>query len=128
MNPQPGIHRLAVAVRQRRAQLGYVQGDLRKHGGPGVVKVGEIEREEDVEPQPGTLAKLDTALNWPSGTAASIYFGDQPDPRLIYGKRVLVVEPEDDYVLHLDDERLDKIQSALEQALREIVDLKKERT
>lgn len=78
MTDQSALERLATAVRERRGELGLRQGDLAARGGPGVVKVGQIERAEAIRAQTLTLSRLDAALDWPAGTAARILTGAAP--------------------------------------------------
>lgn len=79
MNKQ-ALRRLAIAVKNRRAELGLAQGDLAARGGPSVVVVGQIEREQQANPQTLTLARLDRALEWETGSSASILAGGAPTP------------------------------------------------
>lgn len=72
---EKGRRALAEAIKNRRQELGLGQGDLGASGGPSIVTVGQLEREQIENPQPTTLKRLDTALRWEPGTAAEILAG-----------------------------------------------------
>lgn len=66
---------LAEAVKARRLQLGRAQGDLAEFGGPSIVTVRQIEKATGPTPSGLTLAGLDRALHWLSGSARRILDG-----------------------------------------------------
>ncbi|MGW2662963.1 helix-turn-helix domain-containing protein [Nocardia tengchongensis] len=72
---QPDIQALAERVKARRRENSWTQADVAKKGGPSAGSISQIERCLIEEPAPDLLAKLDTALEWPSGTADSIVRG-----------------------------------------------------
>lgn len=72
---QPDIQALAERVKARRREKSWTQADVAKKGGPSAGSISQIERCLIEEPAPDLLAKLDTALEWPSGTADSIVRG-----------------------------------------------------
>ncbi|MGW4355555.1 helix-turn-helix domain-containing protein [Nocardia sp. NPDC004582] len=72
---QPDIKALAERVKARRKENGWTQADVAKKGGPSAGSISQIERCLIEEPAEDLLAKLDTALEWPSGTADGIVRG-----------------------------------------------------
>jgi transcriptional regulator with XRE-family HTH domain len=71
--------RLAEAVKRRRFELGIAQDDLADRGGPSVVTVRQVEQAKLRRPQGLTMAALDRALGWASGSAARVWLdGDEP--------------------------------------------------
>jgi transcriptional regulator with XRE-family HTH domain len=63
---------LAVAVRQRRAELAISQEHVRATSGLSVTTISKIERgDPDLNVQKATLRRLDLALQWPVGSAES---------------------------------------------------------
>ncbi|MEU1204587.1 helix-turn-helix domain-containing protein [Nocardia sp. NPDC005825] len=72
---QPDIKALAERVKARRKEHGWTQADVAKKGGPSAGSISQIERCLIEEPAEDLLAKLDTALEWPSGTADGIVRG-----------------------------------------------------
>lgn len=80
---QYDVANLGREVEARRKALGLNQSDLKSRGGPSAAIVGAIENGEWV---PGrsmrsTLAKLDDALLWVSGSAANALTGGKPTER-----------------------------------------------
>lgn len=67
---------LARAVRERREQLSLSMAAAEEAGGPSQPTLARIENGQSPPPRPITLAKLDKALRWRSGTAARVYAGD----------------------------------------------------
>lgn len=77
---KPALQGLAEAVKARRTELGLAQGDLASRGGPSVVVVGQIERQQQPHPQALTLSRLDRALAWEPGSAAAVLAGGRAHP------------------------------------------------
>lgn len=77
---QPGIDRLAEAVRQRREQLKLRQNDLESRGGPSGATVRNIEQAAKDKYAPRTYRQIDDALRWPPGTAAKLIVGENDVP------------------------------------------------
>lgn len=69
------IKALAERVKARRKENGWTQADVAKKGGPSAGSISQIERCLIEEPAEDLLAKLDAALEWPSGTADGIVRG-----------------------------------------------------
>src|SRR3954469_13731093 len=67
-------------VKARRLYLGYSQADLQRYGGPSLVTVRDIERGRQASVRDLTLAGLDRALKWESGSAARVTQGGRPTP------------------------------------------------
>ncbi|WP_369640609.1 helix-turn-helix domain-containing protein [Nocardia sp. JMUB6875] len=72
---QPDIKALADRVKARRRENGWTQADVAKKGGPSAGAISQIERSLIEQPAEDLLAKLDAALEWPSGTADAILRG-----------------------------------------------------
>ncbi|WP_433594010.1 helix-turn-helix domain-containing protein [Nocardia sp. CA-145437] len=72
---QRDIKALAERVKARRKENGWTQADVAKKGGPSAGAISQIERCLIEEPAEDLLAKLDAALEWPSGTADGIVRG-----------------------------------------------------
>lgn len=72
-----GWFALADAVKRRRGNLGMSQRDVYACGGPSPATVMKIENTDGTGPKPGpkTLARLDHALQWMSGTAQRVLGG-----------------------------------------------------
>lgn len=79
---EPSRDHLAARVRARRESLGLRQKDIAARGGPSYETVRLIEKAAPGSPyQSRTLAGLDRALSWKSGTSAAILDGTaDPDP------------------------------------------------
>jgi hypothetical protein len=71
---------LGRAIYKRRDQLGLTRADVRARGGPGEATLGRLENPTPGTPLPRgrTLTKLDDALNWAPGSAASVLEGRPP--------------------------------------------------
>ncbi len=93
--PPPLAH-LADAVKSRRRGLGLTREALRLAGGPSDSTLARIENPEPTTafPRPSTLARLDVALTWEPGSAAScldlkpprpISRGEAPDEKAVKG-------------------------------------------
>ncbi|MVU77641.1 helix-turn-helix domain-containing protein [Nocardia sp. ET3-3] len=72
---EPDIQALADRVKARRKENGWTQADVAKKGGPSAGAISQIERCLMETPAEDVLAKLDAALEWPSGTADGILRG-----------------------------------------------------
>ena len=59
-------------VKARRERLGVAQGDLQKHGGPGVTTVSKIERAAQANFPLRTQQQLEQALGWRRGTVEDV--------------------------------------------------------
>lgn len=70
--PADGREALALSVKARRRELRLTQQQLAERGGPSAKTVFAIEGNESAALRPSTLARLDRALDWKSGTAAGI--------------------------------------------------------
>lgn len=79
---------LAHAVKARRLELGYTQGELQEYGGPGLVTVREIEKGRMRNPRDLTLVGLDKALMWESGSAAAAVRGEPPRVQVHAARRI----------------------------------------
>lgn len=79
--PPPLAH-LADAVKSRRRGLGLTREALRLAGGPSDSTLARIESPESTTafPRPSTLARLDVALAWEPGSAASCLDLKPPRP------------------------------------------------
>ena len=66
---------LAVAVRQRRDELGLTQEQVTERDGPSVATVRLIESAGRDRYQHFTLAALERALDWPKGRCRAILAG-----------------------------------------------------
>ncbi|MFV8160680.1 helix-turn-helix domain-containing protein [Mycobacterium sp. 134] len=62
---------LAAMVRSRRNELGYTRPQCTAAGGPTTATLTAIEQGRLTHPAETVLAQLDTALQWPTGTAQS---------------------------------------------------------
>lgn len=72
---------LAIAVKNRRAELRLAQLDLRDRGGPHVATVRNIEQGQKPVYRPMTLRQMDRALEWVGGSAqALLETGAPPRP------------------------------------------------
>lgn len=67
------VQELGEAVRGRRLDLGMTQLDMSNNGGPSHLTVLNIENGKDGNYRPSTLRKLDTVLDWPSGSAERLF-------------------------------------------------------
>ncbi|WP_169815528.1 helix-turn-helix domain-containing protein [Nocardia inohanensis] len=72
---EPDIKALAERVKARRKENGWTQADVARKGGPAAGAISQIERCLMESPAADVLEKLDTALEWPAGTADSILKG-----------------------------------------------------
>lgn len=76
--------RLAVVVRERMADLGLTQEDLRVRGGPSQAWTRDLlhaeDRDETKAIQPDTLRKLDVGMGWEPGSARRVLAGGEPTP------------------------------------------------
>jgi hypothetical protein len=72
---------LGEAVRERRVRLGLAQDGLALRGGPSELTVRKIERGHPGPYRGMTLAGLETALGWPTGTVRAILDGTAGDAR-----------------------------------------------
>lgn len=82
MNPTSGRRRLALAIKDRRRELGLRQDELRDSGGPSPQTVLDYENEKmPDEPQARTLQGFDRALRWQIGTSQKLFLGkiEAPD-------------------------------------------------
>lgn len=79
--PPPLVH-LAEAVKTRRRGLGLTRDALRRAGGPSDSTLARIENPDPgtAFPRPSTLARLDAALSWEPGSAASCLDLNNPQP------------------------------------------------
>lgn len=66
------VQDLAQAVRERREQLGLRQSDLATRGGPGLGTVQNIEQGARDVYSSRTVAQLDRALGWASGSSQAL--------------------------------------------------------
>jgi transcriptional regulator with XRE-family HTH domain len=64
-------------IRERRGRLGYSQREVYNRGGPSPVTLVQLENPEHEAPRPSqkTLARIDHALQWSSGTAGKVLDG-----------------------------------------------------
>ncbi|NNH70506.1 helix-turn-helix transcriptional regulator [Nocardia uniformis] len=74
----PDIKALADRVKERRREKGWTQADVARNGGPSAGVISQIERALTESPAADTLAKLDTALEWPADTCDAILRGNVP--------------------------------------------------
>ncbi|MBF6194056.1 helix-turn-helix transcriptional regulator [Nocardia implantans] len=63
---------LATRVRARRREMKWTQADVAGNGGPPAKVISEIERSRNPRPDADVLDRLDTGLEWPPGTSATI--------------------------------------------------------
>ncbi|NLE82412.1 MAG: helix-turn-helix domain-containing protein [Rhodococcus sp.] len=76
METTPG--RLGDYVLSRRRGLGMTRDAVRAAGGPSDTRLASIEEGTGPAPTPSTLRKLDTALQWTPGSAATVQRGGTP--------------------------------------------------
>lgn len=76
---EPDIKALSERVKARRKENGWTQADVARKGGPAAGAVSQIERCLMESPAEDVLAKLDTALEWPAGTAEGILRGAESE-------------------------------------------------
>ncbi|MGK8524797.1 helix-turn-helix domain-containing protein [Nocardia asteroides] len=68
---------LATRVRARRRERKWTQADVAGNGGPPAKAISEIERSRNPQPSAELLDQLDTGLEWPPGTSATILRAEQ---------------------------------------------------
>ncbi|UGT42828.1 helix-turn-helix domain-containing protein [Nocardia yamanashiensis] len=76
---EPDIKALSERVKARRKENGWTQADVARKGGPAAGAISQIERCLMESPAEDVLAKLDTALEWPAGTAEGILRGAESE-------------------------------------------------
>jgi hypothetical protein len=72
--------RLAAFVRDRRADLGLTQEDVRSAGGPATATMRLIEGGLQDRYLPAILARLEDALRWRRGSVRAVLAGGDPVP------------------------------------------------
>ncbi|WP_405493035.1 hypothetical protein [Nocardia sp. NBC_00511] len=82
----------AVVVRERRRQLNLTLEAVKTAGGPTVPTMVRVEAGGLEDPRPSTLAKLDQALQWISGSAARAYWDGEP-PQSVTARVPPVLDP-----------------------------------
>ncbi|MDN5757117.1 MAG: hypothetical protein L0H59_01090 [Tomitella sp.] len=73
-------HRLADFVSARRRELGLTRAQVHAAGGPSRNRLASIEDATGPELSASTFQKLDTGLQWATGSARAIYLGGTPTP------------------------------------------------
>lgn len=79
-----GGSKLGGKAKARRLQLGLSLERMSEVGGPSEKTVGRIER--GGQAQRASLSKLDTALQWPAGTAAALQIGHTKPTKAVRAK------------------------------------------
>lgn len=72
------IDALAKHVRTRRHELGMTLLEMSSKGGPSHMTILNIENGKRAKYRADTLLKLDTALDWPVGSAVQLLENDTP--------------------------------------------------
>lgn len=81
MDNEQGWQRLAAAVRARRDQRGWTQLDVATRGPLSIDRIQAIEGARTDRYSSRTLAKLENALEWATGSCGDILDGGDPTPK-----------------------------------------------